>query len=176
MMVLLPVRNVSSFQCIIIPNCQCEQRRELCLTALFYGLWSTLRLWRCLLRDWWEVFVGHWQEWWGMVPASTACVVSVTQICQWCQSRVLRSWNVSAALPGDFESSLMPGRRRVQPGLGGRRETKRLLCCIQTVCSTTWTPNHATAEPDFTGVWLSKENVHVDGWQHLQDCCVLPGG
>lgn len=27
---------------------------------------------------------------------------------------------------------------------------------------------HATANPDFMGLWLRKENVHVNGWQHLQ--------
>lgn len=144
------------------------------LPCLFYRLWSTLGLWRRLLRGWWEVCVGHQQERWGMVPASSACVMSVTQICQWYQSSMLRSWNVPAALPGGSKSSLVPARRRrVQPGLGG---IKRLLCPVQAVCSTAWTPGHATAEPDFMGLWLSKENVHVSGWQPLQDCCVLPGG
>lgn len=67
---------------------------------------------------------------------------------------------------------LEPGRRRVQPGLGGREKTERVSCVLfvfsGAVCSVALTPRHATANPDFMGLRLRKENVRVNGWQHLQ--------
>lgn len=42
------------------------------------------------------------------------------------------------------------------------------LYFLRAVCSVALTPSHATANPDFTGLWLRKENVRVNGWQHLQ--------
>lgn len=33
--------------------------------------------------------------------------------------------------------------------------------CLQAVCAAARAPGHGTAKPDFMGLWLRKENVHV---------------
>lgn len=178
MMVFLLIRNVNISQWLIIPNSKCEQREGFCLTASFVlqtlkhpevppqGLVSSL----CGPPVGWPVHSTclHCLHRECKLTTSEPCADILKRGC--CFSRWVQAFTRGWSHVGEGSSLALVGKRKQ------KEAPVSCLYCLQAVCSAAWAPSHATAKPDFMGLWLGKENVPVSGWQHLQECCVLPGG
>lgn len=161
-----------------------RERSFACLPHLFYRIWSTLRLWRCLAgAGAGSVRVTSGPTGAQNLPPRPASWVwprsanDVRAVC-WHPEMWLLLFQVSPRV----HSWLEPGRRRVPAWPGWERENRRRLLCPLCIVFRQFALHHGllvmllTAKPDFMGLWLRKENVHVNGWQHSQDCCILLGG